>query len=50
MAGPSFSAFQQAISTETIAQPSAVPAPIDQFRVMAGLRFDLFGAQTADLP
>jgi outer membrane receptor protein involved in Fe transport len=50
MAGPSFSAFQQAISTETIAQPSAVPAPIDQFRVMAGLRFDFLGAQTADLP
>jgi outer membrane receptor for ferrienterochelin and colicin len=49
-AGPSWSVFQSAISYETISQPPPGFAPIDQFRVMAGLRFDFLGAQTADLP
>jgi hypothetical protein len=49
-AGPNFFSFQQAIAGTGTAYPPPGFAPIDQFRVMAGLRFDFLGAKTADLP
>jgi hypothetical protein len=42
--------FQRTIGSLATSFPSPGFAPIDQFRVMAGLRFDFLGAQTADLP
>jgi outer membrane receptor protein involved in Fe transport len=49
-AGPNFDAFQTTILSTATSYPPPGFAPIDQFRVMAGLRFDFPGAQTADLP
>jgi outer membrane receptor protein involved in Fe transport len=50
-AGPYLSAYQSALVGQAISYPAPGFAPIDQFRVMAGLRFDLFtGTPTAELP
>ena len=49
-AGPKFYTIQQAIDTGGHPQPPPGFAPIDQLRVMVGLRFDFLGAHTADLP
>jgi hypothetical protein len=50
-AGPNFSAFQGALLGAATAYPPPGFAPVDQFRVMAGLRFDFFtGTRSAESP
>jgi outer membrane receptor for ferrienterochelin and colicins len=50
-AGPNFAAFQSVLIGQATSYPPPGFAPIDQFRVMAGLRFDfLTGKPTAELP
>jgi hypothetical protein len=39
VAGPSFQEFQSTLAPGSV-EPTLVPVPIDQFRVMVGLRFD----------
>jgi outer membrane receptor protein involved in Fe transport len=39
MAGPSYLEFQRTLAPGAV-EPTPVPVPIDQFRVMVGLRFD----------
>jgi outer membrane receptor for ferrienterochelin and colicins len=50
-AGPNFSSFQGALLGAATAYPPPGFAPVDQFRVMAGLRFDFFtGTRSAESP
>jgi outer membrane receptor for ferrienterochelin and colicins len=50
-AGPTFASFQSLVVGQSTSYPPPGFAPIDRFRVMVGLRFDvLTGKPTAELP